>query len=102
RHTRWPRDWSSDVCSSDLLHDEAPAEFTAVLFDGTDKIQHLCWRFIDPAGAASLASPWERRVRDKCREYFSELDTLIGELAALFGRDTTIVIASDHGFGPQV
>src|SRR5207253_6094776 len=27
RHTRWPRDWSSDVCSSDLApetgHDEA-------------------------------------------------------------------------------
>src|SRR6266508_3276418 len=22
RHTRWPRDWSSDVCSSDLLQDE--------------------------------------------------------------------------------
>src|SRR5207253_4304898 len=21
RHTRWPRDWSSDVCSSDLLVD---------------------------------------------------------------------------------
>src|SRR5439155_3617475 len=21
RHTRWPRDWSSDVCSSDLLDD---------------------------------------------------------------------------------
>src|SRR5690625_6850612 len=20
RHTRWPRDWSSDVCSSDLVH----------------------------------------------------------------------------------
>src|SRR5690625_5885333 len=27
RHTRWPRDWSSDVCSSDLidfLHDPIP------------------------------------------------------------------------------
>src|SRR6266508_6854520 len=23
RHTRWPRDWSSDVCSSDLLEDDA-------------------------------------------------------------------------------
>src|SRR5690625_1263337 len=22
RHTRWPRDWSSDVCSSDLLYPE--------------------------------------------------------------------------------
>src|SRR5207253_7977475 len=21
RHTRWPRDWSSDVCSSDLLRE---------------------------------------------------------------------------------
>src|SRR5215510_1115515 len=24
RHTRWPRDWSSDVCSSDLDRPEAP------------------------------------------------------------------------------
>src|SRR6266508_5291534 len=23
RHTRWPRDWSSDVCSSDLPNDRA-------------------------------------------------------------------------------
>src|SRR5690625_2936099 len=22
RHTRWPRDWSSDVCSSDLVQEE--------------------------------------------------------------------------------
>src|SRR5690625_5020948 len=26
RHTRWPRDWSSDVCSSDLSWDEVPEE----------------------------------------------------------------------------
>src|SRR5690625_74536 len=24
RHTRWPRDWSSDVCSSDLNNKEPP------------------------------------------------------------------------------
>src|SRR5690625_6810025 len=24
RHTRWPRDWSSDVCSSDLSAEPAP------------------------------------------------------------------------------
>src|SRR5271166_4372520 len=23
RHTRWPRDWSSDVCSSDLVAEQA-------------------------------------------------------------------------------
>src|SRR5690625_5477560 len=29
RHTRWPRDWSSDVCSSDLV--DPPAEHKAYL-----------------------------------------------------------------------
>src|SRR5437870_13405946 len=29
RHTRWPRDWSSDVCSSDLL---SGGGFRATLF----------------------------------------------------------------------
>src|SRR5690625_7495199 len=32
RHTRWPRDWSSDVCSSDLLY---------VLASGRAKAVHL-------------------------------------------------------------
>src|SRR5690625_1881458 len=27
RHTRWPRDWSSDVCSSDLLLDAVRLDF---------------------------------------------------------------------------
>src|SRR5215208_8443641 len=26
RHTRWPRDWSSDVCSSDLAKEQAKRE----------------------------------------------------------------------------
>src|SRR5207253_6562574 len=26
RHTRWPRDWSSDVCSSDLIHTHYDAQ----------------------------------------------------------------------------
>src|SRR5207253_5046327 len=27
RHTRWPRDWSSDVCSSDLMTRSAAARY---------------------------------------------------------------------------
>src|SRR5690625_5390259 len=30
RHTRWPRDWSSDVCSSDLAVDRAGTQLQAV------------------------------------------------------------------------
>src|SRR5207253_8154321 len=27
RHTRWPRDWSSDVCSSDLIEHEGANDY---------------------------------------------------------------------------
>src|SRR6266508_1477570 len=36
RHTRWPRDWSSDVCSSDLQPEKLePAPALAVSFTET-------------------------------------------------------------------
>src|SRR5262249_15689615 len=57
-----------------------PTEFTAVLFDGVDKLQHLCWRFLDPVLGSRLTEPWERAVRQLCLEYFRELDGLIGKI----------------------
>ena len=97
-HIRRERQW---VDIARYLRRTEPAAFTALLFDGTDKIQHLCWRFIDPALSHTLTSPWELRVREKVREYYRQLDGLIGELRDEFA-DATIVVTSDHGFGPQV
>src|SRR5207253_7406626 len=39
RHTRWPRDWSSDVCSSDLLHGDVERRNRLVANDqlGSDR-----------------------------------------------------------------
>src|SRR5439155_7357162 len=34
RHTRWPRDWSSDVCSSDLLNRDFPRAHDQVEIEG--------------------------------------------------------------------
>lgn len=98
-HIRRERQW---VDIARHLAGKEPADFTAVLFDGVDKIQHLCWRFIDPRMTDALTSDWERRVRAKCREYFSELDQRVEELVTLVGDEATIVVASDHGFGPQL
>jgi predicted AlkP superfamily phosphohydrolase/phosphomutase len=98
-HIRRERQW---VDIAQYLAATEPAAFTAVLFDGVDKIQHLCWRFVDPHTAGVVTSDWERRVSAKCREYFSELDRRIEDLLATFGEETSVVIASDHGFGPQV
>src|SRR5207253_5055534 len=56
RHTRWPRDWSSDVCSSDLAPDEpAVAEQLAPLLTAGQDEQRQQAEGGDDAGAESEA-----------------------------------------------
>src|SRR5439155_2024228 len=59
RHTRWPRDWSSDVCSSDLT--EGPAEgpngIATLRFDSREALDAA---FGDPALKSDLM-----RTRDQ-------------------------------------
>lgn len=75
-------------------------DLAAVMFDGVDKLQHLCWRFIDPASRPAAPTAWEQRMIDRCEAYFRTVDRIVGELVDLAGDDATIVVASDHGFGP--
>lgn len=96
-HTRRELRWSEV-----LLHlmEEEPADLTAVLFDGVDKLQHLCWRFLDPAFRSDAPTPWEQEVRELCEGYFHQLDGLIAKIVGRAGPEATVVLASDHGFGP--
>jgi predicted AlkP superfamily phosphohydrolase/phosphomutase len=82
-----------------LLADE-PAELVGIVFDGVDKLQHLCWRFLDPARRSADPQPWEEEMTAACERYFVRLDGIIARLVALAGPDATVIVASDHGFGP--
>lgn len=94
-HTRREENWYDIVRALDA---QQPSELTAVLFDGVDKLQHLCWRFIRPEDAHPLTEEWELRVRELCLEYFRRLDHIIERLCKAAGPDATVVMASDHGF----
>lgn len=76
------------------------ADLVGILFDGVDKLQHLCWRFIDPACRPPQPNAWEQEMIERCERYFRSLDELIGGIVQLAGPEATIVLASDHGFGP--
>jgi predicted AlkP superfamily phosphohydrolase/phosphomutase len=96
-HTRRERRWTEVLL---FLMREEPADLTAVLFDGVDKLQHLCWRFLDPALRREAPTPWEQEVSAACEHYFRELDGLIAQIVTSAGPEATVVFASDHGFGP--
>jgi predicted AlkP superfamily phosphohydrolase/phosphomutase len=81
---------------------EEPSDLIGALFDGVDKLQHLCWRFIDPACRSVRPSAWEREMIERCERYFSTLDAIIADLVALAGPEATVILASDHGFGPTI
>jgi predicted AlkP superfamily phosphohydrolase/phosphomutase len=97
RHIRREQRWFEVL--RHLMREE-PAELVGVLFDGVDKLQHLCWRFIDPACRPARPSSWEQEMIERCERYFRALDAMIAELVELVGPDATVVLASDHGFGP--
>src|SRR5689334_25117511 len=66
RHTRWNCDWSSDVCSSDLVRIEA-RQLRAALRQRPRDALHV----IDPLIAARLLRSEERRVGKECRPRWS-------------------------------
>lgn len=96
-HTRREERWFEIV--RHLMREE-PAQLVGVMFDGVDKLQHLCWRFLDPAYKPEQPSSWELEMTALCERYFERLDAMIGELVALAGEQATVILASDHGFGP--
>jgi predicted AlkP superfamily phosphohydrolase/phosphomutase len=96
-HIRREQRWAE--IARHLIREER-AELIGVLFDGVDKLQHLCWRFIDPACRPARPSAWEQEMFERCERYFSTLDAMIADLVALAGPEATVILASDHGFGP--
>src|SRR6266508_5252540 len=58
RHTRWPRDWSSDVCSSDLRTTQSTGP----------KISSV---YTDMSGVTLSRRSEERRVGKECRSRWS-------------------------------
>jgi predicted AlkP superfamily phosphohydrolase/phosphomutase len=96
-HIRRERNWFEIFRH---LEENDSSELTAVLFDGVDKLQHLCWRFIDCDDPTVFGEEWERRAHELCLSYFRHLDELLERMCAMAGPQATVVIASDHGFGP--
>ena len=84
----------------DYFVEHEPADLTAIVFDGVDKLQHTCWRFLDPGFQATPGS-WEAGIRDLCLDYFRLVDGFIAKIAERAGEEARLFFASDHGFGPS-
>ncbi|MEW6206675.1 MAG: alkaline phosphatase family protein [Pseudomonadota bacterium] len=82
----------------DLLQKE-PWDFFMVHFAGLDRIQHELWHILDPEHP--LGSARERRAfRGQVLAFYQRTDESVGKLVQAAGDEYTIIVMSDHGFGP--
>ncbi len=68
------------------------------VFDGTDRIQHMFWRYIDPEHPAH-AGQAGRQHRKAIEELYVRMDDLVGRTMKACAREgTVLMVISDHGF----
>ncbi len=68
------------------------------VFDTTDRVQHMFYRYLDPTHPANAGKDTERH-RDAIEQVYRRMDALLGRLQdAVDDEDTAVVVMSDHGF----
>jgi len=72
--------------------------FCVCVFDGTDRLQHMFWRYIDeqhPARSIGI----EEKLGNVIEKLYVRMDDLVGRtMAKCQGDDTLLMVISDHGF----
>ncbi len=75
--------------------------FVTVVFDTSDRISHMFWRFGEPNHPANRAIGVDvDKYKDVIPSTYARMDELIGELRQKIGDDpdTVLMVISDHGF----
>ncbi|MEJ2679351.1 MAG: alkaline phosphatase family protein [Gemmatimonadota bacterium] len=69
-----------------------------VLYDTSDRIQHMFWRYRDPAHPAHGAEPMSDEYTHVIEDHYRACDAIVGEALEYADDETLFMVASDHGF----
>jgi len=67
------------------------------VFDTTDRVQHMFWRYLDDDHPAARDVPREERP-SVIQDLYTRMDELIGRVMKQIDEKTLLMIVSDHGF----
>ena len=83
-------DWALHLMRSE------PTDVFMMHFIALDIMMHALWRFMDRDHSRFEPSPYEEAIENG----YLLVDEYIGKMLELAGDETTVMVMSDHGFGP--
>jgi predicted AlkP superfamily phosphohydrolase/phosphomutase len=83
----------------DYLRIREEADFAMMVFNGTDTISHAMWKFMDREHPLHDPKKYDR-YGHAIRDYYQSVDNKLAAIVDNLDDDTTLIIMSDHGFGP--
>jgi predicted AlkP superfamily phosphohydrolase/phosphomutase len=69
----------------------------ACVFDTTDRVQHMFWRYLDEDHPAARDVPHDQHPK-VIQDLYARMDALIGRVMKQIDNKTLLMIVSDHGF----
>jgi predicted AlkP superfamily phosphohydrolase/phosphomutase len=69
----------------------------ACVFDTTDRIQHMFWRYLQPDHPAARHAP-PARQDETIRDLYTRMDALVGRVMEKLDNEALLMVLSDHGF----
>jgi predicted AlkP superfamily phosphohydrolase/phosphomutase len=82
-----------------LLDRHPDLDAVMAVFVAADRLYHAFWHYLDPA-QPGYGGPRAAAVRTVHEQVLQGMDDSLGRLRAWAGDDATIMVISDHGFGP--
>ena len=67
------------------------------VFDITDRLQHMFWRFLEPDHPAHRGIK-DKEFRDAIPDLYRRMDELVGRVMGRIGERDVLLVISDHGF----
>jgi predicted AlkP superfamily phosphohydrolase/phosphomutase len=89
----------SRIRAFEYLRKREAWDFAMVVFSGTDTVSHAMWKFMDRSHPLHEPEKYEK-YGHAIRDYYRFCDTYLGQVMANLDDDTTLIVMSDHGFGP--
>ena len=77
--------------------EKTPQGLCACVFDTTDRVQHMFWRYLEDGHPAAKDVSADSRPQ-VIQELYARMDDLIGRVMKKIDDETLLLVISDHGF----